>query len=136
MPAVVKPVAAYLPARKHNDLIYVSGQLPMHDGKLLMSGVMTNARPLEEAQKAMARCFLNALAAAAECGQIIGVLRLAAFVASDPDFTSQHLVANGASELAGQLFGDAGRHVRAAVGVSSLPLGATVELEVVFGASA
>lgn len=135
LPAATKPVAAYVPARRHGDLVYVSGQLPLLDGALVLSRALGPESDLEAARGAMARCFLNGLAAAAlaaDLDEITGVLRLGAFVASRPEFTDQHKVANGASELAQQIFGDAGVHVRAAVGVPSLPLGAAVELEILF----
>jgi enamine deaminase RidA (YjgF/YER057c/UK114 family) len=135
LPAPAAALAAYVPARRHESIVYVSGQLPLVDGNLLMSAPMNVHRSLDEAQLAMARCFLNGLAAAGtvvDLDEIRGVLRLAAFVASEPGFTDQHRVANGASDLARELFGEAGLHVRAAVGVSALPLGATVELEIQF----
>lgn len=135
LPKASSPLAAYTPAKLHNGLIYVSGQLPLKDGNLLMTGPMTPDRSIEEAKAAMAQCFLNGLAAATlVCNpdSITGVLRLGAFVNSVPEFHSQHLVANGASELAQKIFGDSGVHIRAAVGVSALPLNATAELEIIF----
>ncbi len=135
LPKAAAPLAAYTPARLHNGLIYISGQLPLKDGQLMMTGPMDSSRSAEDAKKAMEQCFLNGLAAAAlvcEPDAIKGVLRLGAFVSSAPDFHSHHLVANGASELAQRIFGDSGVHVRAAVGVSALPLNATVELEILF----
>ena len=135
LPPIPKPAASYIPSKRAGNLIFVSGQLPLKDGKLLMTGPMTPERAVAEAQAAMAQCFLNGLAAAALCGdldRIEEVIRLGAFVASVPEFTEQHLVANGASELAQAIFGDRGVHARAAVGVSSLPLNAAVELEIIF----
>ena len=129
------PLAAYVPARRHGDLIYVSGQLPMKKGGLMMSGPMAAERSLDEAQQAMEQCFLNALAACAslvDLEKIQGVLKLTAFVASEIEYTDQHRVANGASGLAEDIFGEAGKHARSAVGGAALPLGATVELEVIF----
>lgn len=135
LPKVVPPVASYVPAKKMGNLIYVSGQLPMQDGKLTMTGLMTKDRSLEEAQKAMAICFLNGIAAAAtvaELDEVKGVVRLGGMVASASDFTDQHKVANGASDLAQKIFGEHGIHARAAFGVAGLPLGVTVELEILF----
>ncbi|MBX7059524.1 MAG: RidA family protein [Leptospirales bacterium] len=135
LPAAARPLASYTPARLHNGLVYVSGQLPLKDGALLASGIAAASARAEDLHPAMAQCFLNALAAAAlvvELNQIRGVLRLGAFVASASGFVDQHKVANGASDLAVQIFGESGVHVRAAVGVASLPMNAAVELEVIF----
>ncbi len=135
LPPTPAPLATYVPARRTGDLVMVSGQLPLLDGKLLMSGLLKSDDQVPEAQKAMAQCLLNGIAAAGvtvDPKQIHGIVRLGAFVASEPSFISQHLVANGASDLAVQLFGEDGKHSRAAVGVASLPLNATVELEIVF----
>lgn len=101
----------------------------------MLAGPMTRDRDLEPAQAAMGQCLLNGLAAAAavvKLDDIRGVLKLGAFVASTPDFFEHHKIANGASDLAQQIFGDAGKHARFAVGVTALPLGATVELEIQF----
>jgi len=135
LPDAPKPVAAYIPAKRDGNIIYVSGQLPVRSGELMLTGIIDSDDKVAEAQKAIGQCFLNALAAVTSITpleNIKGVLRLCAFVASSPDFTSQHLVANGASELALSLFGESGRHSRSAVGVASLPLNAAVELEVQF----
>lgn len=136
LPQLNPPLAAYIPARRQGEFIFVSGQLPFQSGELMMTGVMTTARDIEEAQRAMACCFLNGLAAAAPAASgldnIKGVFRLGAYVASDSNFAEQHLIANGASQLALQIFAEPGRHVRTAIGVPSLPLNATVELEITF----
>lgn len=135
LPSLSPPVASYIPAKRAGNLVFVSGQLPMHNGTLTMTGPMNSSRSIEEAQQAMEQCFLNALAAAnlvCELDALSGVVKLGIFVASDPSFTDQHKVANGASDLAEKIFGSDGKHARAAVGVPSLPLGATVELEAVF----
>lgn len=134
LPAVNPPIASYVPAVRDGNLVLTSGQLPMKDGTLLITGPMSPGRSIDEAQAAMRQCFLNALAAARHAAGTdpVRVLRLGAFVASTPDFTEQHKVANGASDLAREIFGDLGVHARSAVGVPSLPLGATVELEVTF----
>ncbi|MBW7859132.1 MAG: RidA family protein, partial [Leptonema sp. (in: Bacteria)] len=135
LPQVARPVAAYIPAKRTSDIVYVSGQLPIKDGDLMIAGPLTSQADVEKAKQAMVQCFLNAIAAATTVvgiNDLSGVLRIAAFVASAPSFTWQHLVANGASELAGEIFGEQGRHSRSAIGVPSLPLNASVELEVQF----
>ncbi len=136
LPASAAALGAYVPAKKAGNLLYVSGQLPMRDGKLLASGPVPSVCPVETARAAARQCVINALAAAksvvGDLDSIIGVLRVGAFVASDGDFTQQPQVANAASEFLVELFGDPGRHVRAAVGTNVLPLGASVEIEFVF----
>lgn len=135
IPVLNPPLASYIPAKKSGNLVFISGQLPLVAGQLLLTGAMTPQRSIEEAQKAMATCFLNGLAAAAtvvDPQSIKAVVKLGAFVASTPEFTEQHKVANGASDLAKELFESAGIHSRSAIGVPSLPLNATVELEIVF----
>jgi len=135
LPEVVAPLAAYLPTVRTGDLVYTSGQVPMVDGKLPVTGKLGAGIEIEEG-KAQARvCALNVLAVLkAELGDLSKVKRIVkvvAFVASAPDFTGQPQVANGASELLAEVFGDAGRHARSAVGVASLPLNAPVEVEVI-----
>lgn len=135
LPAVVPPVASYVPAKRCGNLVYISGQLPVKDGQLLMKGAVSAGSSLDNAKAAMRQCFLNGLAAAGlvcDLDAIKGVVRLGAFVSSAPGFTDQHLIANGASDLAKEIFGEAGIHARAAVGVASLPLDASVELEILF----
>ncbi len=138
LPKLNPPIASYVPAKSWNNLIFVSGQLPLQEqGKrLMMEGKMTMRSSLAEAQKAIAQCFLNGLAAAIESipstDEIKGVLRLGAYIACESDFTQHHLVANGASNLAQELFGKQGLHSRSAIGVPSLPLDSTVELEITF----
>jgi len=138
LPAVVPPVAAYVPAVRHGDLVHTSGQLPMVDGALTLTGKVgdtAGAVTPEQAKDAARTCALNALAAvAAEIGdldQVVRVVKVTGFVASEPSFTGQPGVINGASELLGEIFGDAGRHARSAVGVAALPLDAPVEVEIV-----
>ncbi|GGH43333.1 RidA family protein [Microbacterium album] len=139
LPAVVPPVAAYIPATVHGDIVQTSGQLPMVDGALPLTGKVgdgaEHVAPTDAAELARA-CALNALAAAAAAAggldRIAGVLKVTGFVASDPAFTGQPGVINGASEVLGEIFGDAGRHARSAVGVAVLPLDAPVEIEVAF----
>jgi enamine deaminase RidA (YjgF/YER057c/UK114 family) len=137
LPPVAAPVAAYVPAVVDGSLVWTSGQLPFVDGALPATGLVGDGEGLVPAQDAahLARlCALNALAAIASVADLDDVRRIVkvvGFVASAPGFTGQPLVVNGASELIGQVFGDAGRHARSAVGVAALPLGAPVEVEVV-----
>lgn len=136
LPAVAAPVAAYVPAVVHGGLVYTSGQLPFVDGALPATGKVGAEIEAADAQGYARTCALNALAAAAQAAggvdRIAGVLRVGGFVASDPAFTGQPLVVNGASDVLGEIFGDAGAHARAAVGVASLPLDTPVEVEVTF----
>jgi enamine deaminase RidA (YjgF/YER057c/UK114 family) len=139
LPDVVPPVAAYVPAKAHGDLVYTAGQLPFVEGRLPASGKVGEGEGLVPAADAAGyarRCALNAIAAAAAAvggaDRLTGVLKVTGFVASVPEFTGQPVVINGASELLGEVFGDAGRHARSAVGVPVLPLDSPVEVEVVF----
>jgi len=133
LPTPTKPVAAYVPTVRTGNLVFVAGQLPFVDGKLATTGRLGESVTLEEGQAYARQCVLNALAALkAEIGELSRVkrvVRVGAFVASADAFTQQPQVANGASELLVAVFGDAGRHARAAVGVNVLPLGAPVEVE-------
>jgi enamine deaminase RidA (YjgF/YER057c/UK114 family) len=135
VPDVAKPVAAYVPALRSGNHVYTSGQLPMRDGQLMLTGKVGGEVTQEEAVECARQCALNALAAVrAEVGELSAVKRIVkvvAFVASTPDFTGQPLVANGVSELLGEVFGEAGRHARSAVGVNVLPLDSPVEVELV-----
>jgi enamine deaminase RidA (YjgF/YER057c/UK114 family) len=134
VPEVAKPVAAYVPAVRTGNYIFTSGQLPMRAGELMVTGKVGGEVTPEEAVACAQQCALNAIAAVkAEIGDLSlvkRVVKVVAFVASTPDFTGQPLVANGASELFGTVFGDAGVHARSAVGVSVLPLDAPVEVEI------
>jgi len=135
VPEVAKPVAAYIPANRSGDHVYTSGQLPMRDGQLMFTGKVGGEVSPDEAVECARQCALNALAAIrAEVGDLSAVkkiVKVVAFVASTPDFTGQPQVANGVSELLGEVFGDAGRHARSAVGVPVLPLDAPVEVELI-----
>jgi enamine deaminase RidA (YjgF/YER057c/UK114 family) len=135
VPEVAKPVAAYIPAVRSGNLVFTSGQLPMREGQLMATGKVGGEVTSEEAVALAQQCGLNALAAVrAELGDLSAVKRVVkvvCFVASTPDFTGQPAVANGVSELLGQVFGDAGRHARSAVGVPVLPLDAPVEVELI-----
>lgn len=136
LPVVAAPVAAYVPAVVHGDLVYTSGQLPFSAGELPATGKVGAEVSAEEAKTYARACALNALAAAADAAggldRIGGVLRVGGFVASDPAFSGQPGVINGASEILGEIFGEAGVHARAAVGVTVLPLDSPVEVEVTF----
>ena len=133
VPEVAKPVAAYIPAVRTGNYVFTSGQLPMRDGQLITTGKVGGEVSTEEAVECARQCALNALAAVrAELGdlsQVKRIVKVVAFVASTPDFTGQPGVANGASELFGEVFGEIGRHARSAVGVPVLPLDAPVEIE-------
>jgi enamine deaminase RidA (YjgF/YER057c/UK114 family) len=133
VPEVAKPVAAYVPAVRTGAYVYTSGQLPMVDGALAKTGKVGAEVTAEEAKDLARQCALNALAVIkAEIGDLSNVRRVVkvvGFVASAPDFTGQPGVVNGASELLGEVFGDAGVHARSAVGVAVLPLNAPVEVE-------
>ncbi|MDX6317491.1 MAG: hypothetical protein QOD35_891 [Nocardioidaceae bacterium] len=135
VPEVAKPVAAYVPAVRTGNHIYTSGQLPMRSGELITTGKVGAGVSPEEAYACAQQCALNALAAirsvVGELSAVVRVVKVVAFVASAPDFTGQAGVANGASELIGQVFADAGSHARSAVGVAVLPLDAPVEVELV-----
>ena len=135
LPAVVKPVAAYVPAVVTGNLVYTAGQLPFVDGTLAATGKFGAGLAAEDGAALARICALNALAAAESAigslDRVTRVVKVVAFVASTPDFTGQPAIANGASELLGQVFGEAGRHARSAVGVAVLPLDAPVEVELI-----
>ena len=136
VPATSKPVAAYIPAVASGNLVYTSGQLPMVDGVLPLTGKV-GAEVDADAAKQLARtCVLNGLAAARSAigslDRITRVVKVVGFVASGPSFTGQPGVINGASELLAEIFGESGQHARSAVGVAVLPLDAPVEVEFVF----
>ena len=133
LPPVATPLAAYVPAVRSGQHVYTAGQLPLADGKLLMTGRVGAQVSVEQAAALARTCALNALAAVASVtgglSAVTRIVKIVGFVASDPSFTGQPLVVNGASELMLEVFGDAGRHVRSAVGVAVLPLDAPVEIE-------
>ena len=134
VPEVAKPVAVYVPAVRTGNYVFTSGQLPMRSGELMVTGKVGGEVTEGEATACAQQCALNAIAAVkAEIGdlsQVKRVVKVVAFVASTPDFTGQPRVANGASELLGKVFGEAGVHARSAVGVPVLPLDAPVEVEI------
>ncbi|MCF6466814.1 RidA family protein [Nonomuraea sp. MG754425] len=135
LPAPVTPVGSYVPAVRTGDLVYTSGQVPMIDGKLHQTGKLGVDLGVDEGKGQARICVLNALAALkAELGELSRVRRIVkvvVFVASAPGFTEQPQVANGASDLLAEVFGDAGRHARSAVGVAALPLDVPVEVELI-----
>ncbi|MEZ0577746.1 RidA family protein [Nocardioides sp. MH1] len=134
VPDVVPPVAAYLPAVRSGSYVYTAGQLPMRDGALMAAGKVGHGITAEVATACAQQCALNAIAAIrSQVDDLasVRIVKVVVFVASDPNFTGQPGVANGASELFGQVFGDNGVHARSAVGVPVLPLDAPVEVEVV-----
>ncbi len=136
LPEAPKPVAAYIPARRAGPFLFVSGQIPISQGKLIAQGRVPTEVSLEQAQACARQCVLNALAvakaAAGSLSAIKQVVRVGVFVCCDAGFHDQPKVANGASELLEKIFGEAGRHARAAVGSIDLPLGAPVEVEFLF----
>jgi enamine deaminase RidA (YjgF/YER057c/UK114 family) len=135
VPEVAAPVAAYVPAVRSGSYVYTSGQLPMADGSLLATGKVGAGVTVDQAADLAARCALNALAAirsvVGDLDLVTRVVKVTGFVASDPEFTAQPAVVNGASHLLATAFGDAGVHARSAVGVSVLPLDAPVEVELI-----
>ena len=135
LPAVAAPLAAYLPAVRTGRYVYTAGQLPMADGKLLLTGKVGGQVSAAEAAALARTCALNALAAVASVvgglSAVTRIVKVTGFVASDPSFTGQAQVVNGASELLLEVFGEAGRHARSAVGLAVLPLDAPVEIELI-----
>ncbi|MFI4859163.1 MAG: RidA family protein [Phycisphaerales bacterium JB063] len=138
LPPAAKPVATYVPSVESGGHLFLSGQLPMKDGQLAATGPVGSADgpDLAAAQQAAQQCALNAIAQIdaalkGDWSRLRRFVRLGVFVAAGPEFTEHHLVANGASELIGKIFGSRGEHARSAVGVPSLPLGASVEVDFV-----
>ena len=135
LPPVPAPLAAYVPAVRTGAYVYTAGQLPSVDGKLLMTGKVGAEVSVAEAAALARTCALNALAAVASvCGglsRVVRVVKVTGFVASTPEFTGQPQVVNGASELLLEVFGEAGRHARSAVGMAALPFDAPVEVELI-----
>lgn len=135
IPPAPKALATYIPSKRVGSLVFTSGQLPLVDGALTKKGHLGKDLTVEEGAKEAETCILNALASLltqiSSLDEVSEIVKLGVYVASTPDFTEQHLVANGASNLIGQIFGDLGKHARFAVGVVSLPLGAAVEIEMI-----
>ncbi|MBZ4497224.1 RidA family protein [Dermacoccus sp. Tok2021] len=134
VPEVAKPVADYVPALREGNLVYTAGQLPMVAGNLAATGKVGADVTPEQAAELACTCALNAIAAVksvvGDLDTVTRVVKVVGFVASDPSFTGQPGVINGASELLGAAFGDAGVHARSAVGVAVLPLDAPIEVEI------
>lgn len=134
LPSVVPPVAAYVPASRTGNLVFTSGQLPMVQGAMAHTGLVGGPVTAEQAKELARACALNALAAVdalVGLDNVVRVVKVVGFVASAPGFTGQPGVVNGASELLGEIFGEAGQHARSAVGVVALPLDAPVEVEII-----
>jgi enamine deaminase RidA (YjgF/YER057c/UK114 family) len=134
LPPVAVPAGAYVPAVLDAGLVWTSGQLPFVDGALALTGLVGRDVTLEAAQALARTCALNALAAVgsvADLDEVERIVKVVGFVASADGFHEQPAVVNGASHLLGEIFGEAGRHARSAVGVAALPLGSPVELELV-----
>ncbi len=134
LPGVVAPVAAYVPAVRSGSQVFTAGQVPIVEGKLATAGKVGAAVSPDEAKDHARTCALNALAAV---DSLVGldavsrIVKVVGFVASAEDFGGQPAVINGASELLGEIFGEAGQHARSAVGVAELPMGAPVEVELI-----
>jgi enamine deaminase RidA (YjgF/YER057c/UK114 family) len=135
LPPVTPPVAAYVPAVRTGNYVYVSGQVPVVEGKLQGTGKLGDSVTIEEGAALARICALNGLAAAADAAggldAIVRIVKVTCFVASAPSFTGQPQVANGASEFFLQVFGEAGKHARSAVGMAVLPLDSPVEVELI-----
>jgi enamine deaminase RidA (YjgF/YER057c/UK114 family) len=135
LPTVTPPLAAYVPAVKSGGFVYTAGQIPVVDGQLLATGKVGADVGVAEAAALARTCALNALAAAVSVAGSLSaikrIVKVTGFVASAPDFTGQAQVVNGASELLLEVFGEAGRHARSAVGMAVLPLDAPVEIELI-----
>lgn len=134
LPTVVPPVANYAPAVRTGSIVYTSGQLPMVDGALVSTGKVGAAVSPEQAADLARTCALNALAAVdglLGIDAVVRIVKVVGFVSSAPGFSGQPAVLNGASDVLGEIFGDAGVHARSAVGVSELPLDAPVEVEII-----
>lgn len=138
LPPAAAPVAAYVPYVECQGHVFLSGALPFKDGELTATGAVgvDGGPSLADAQRAAQHCALNALAQIdaalkGDWSRLVRIVRIGVYVASDPSFIEQHKVANGASELLSQVLGEVGLHARSAVGVPSLPLGATVEIDLV-----
>ncbi len=135
IPELSKPLAAYVPAVQTGKLIFTAGQLPMVNGEVICKGVVGEDVEIDQAYKAARICTLNALAAVkgvlGDLNQINRIIRVVGYVASTPTFAQQPAVINGASELLLEIFGEQGKHARSSIGVASLPLNASVEIEIV-----
>jgi enamine deaminase RidA (YjgF/YER057c/UK114 family) len=134
LPPVTAPLAAYVPAVRSGSYVYVSGQVPMENGQVAATGKLGAEISAERGRELARRCALGVLAAIDDLvglDSVVRVVKVVGFVASAEGFTGQPGVINGASELFGAVFGDAGKHARSAVGVAELPLGVPVEVEAI-----
>lgn len=135
IPEAATPAANYLTFSQTGNLIFTAGQLPLRNGVLIMTGLLGNELTIANGQEAARQCAINILgqiqAATDDLEKIVNIVKITAYVASAPDFTSHHLVANGASDLLVAILGERGKHARSAIGVSSLPLNAPVEIEAI-----
>jgi enamine deaminase RidA (YjgF/YER057c/UK114 family) len=135
LPKPAAPAANYVPFGRAGDLLFISGQLPMKDGKLVSTGLLGRDIDVKAGQEAARLCAINVLAQAqaalGDLERLKSVVRISVLVASTPDFTEQHLVGNGASDLLVAILGERGKHARVAVGMASLPLNASVEVEAI-----
>lgn len=136
LPAASEPMGSYVPCVIASSLLFVSGQLPMNQGKMMFAGKVGSDLFVQEAQMAARQCALNVLAQAKQAlggdlDRIVGIVKLGGFVNCKPDFTDHPQIINGASDLMVEIFGDKGKHARFAVGVSSLPMNASVEVEAI-----
>jgi len=135
LPAAAAPAANYLPYAQAGNLLFTAGQLPLKDGKLTASGLLGRDLDTAAGRDAARQCAINILAqvkaATGDLGRLKRIVKISVFVASTPDFTEQHLVANGASDFLVEALGEAGKHARSAVGMAALPLDAPVEIEAI-----
>ncbi|MBO8159121.1 RidA family protein [Thermosyntropha sp.] len=135
VPEAARPLAAYVPALKSGEFVYISGQLPIKEGELVYAGKLGRDLSLEEGRKAAEICLINCLAALKSCldsfDDIDQIVKITGYVQSTDDFYEQPQVLNGASELVEKIFGERGKHTRAAVGVNALPLNAACEVEMI-----
>lgn len=135
LPEAAAPAAMYVPVKRTGNLLFVSGQIPVKDGQMQFTGKAGKDKTLEEAQQAARLCAINIVAAVkaniGDLDKVKDIVKITVFVASETGFDKQHLVANGASQLLFDIFGEAGRHTRSAVAVNQLPLDATVEVEAI-----
>lgn len=136
LPEANKAVANYIPSKKVGNLLYISGQLPLHGGKILHPGIVGDSVTFDAAVEASRQCAINIFSVLCgylgEGGYTLGCVRLGGFVACIPSFAEHPQIINGASDLIADILGEAGRHTRASVGVASLPLGACVEVDAIF----
>lgn len=136
LPVAAAPAANYVPYVISGNLLYLSGQLPMENGKIAVTGIVGRDVDVTAAARAAELCAINILAQAksalgGDLGRIVRIIKLNGFVASTPDFVEQHIVINGASNLIANVLGDAGKHARAAVGMAALPMNASVEIDAI-----